>query len=158
MIQLTLDEIATGEPAAKASACVLMLGCACLVEKFETYFWLKLSYVAFVATDQLAVTLQAKDVNAHICTGTVNVTQSFLKNQRDDSSLTRFFESVTRDSENLTHGKPTLTRKLRVPRKFEQGIRIRSGQCDNLVLYLVINCVCVYFVNIVVYNLSGFLC
>ena len=46
LIQQTLDEIAndsTGEPAAKAS------GLGCLMEKFETFFGLKLSYVAFVA-------------------------------------------------------------------------------------------------------------
>ena len=120
LIQQTLDEIAadsTGEPAAKAS------GLGCLMEKFETYFGLKLSYVAFVATEQLAITLQAKDVNAHICTGAVNATKLFLKKQCDDSSFTHFFESVTSDSENLTE-KPTLPQKQRVPRRFEQG----SGQ------------------------------
>ena len=113
LIQWTLDEIAadsTGEPAAKAS------GLGCLMEKFETYFGLKLSYVAFVATEQLAITLQAKDVNAHICTGAVNATKLFLKNQCDDSRLTRFFESVTSDSENSTE-KPTLLRKRRAPRR-----------------------------------------
>ena len=120
LIQQTLDEIAadsTGEPAAKAS------GLGCLMEKFEAFIGLKLSYEAFVATEQLTITLQAKDVNAHICTGAVYATQTFLKNKRDDSSFTHFFESITRDSENLTE-KPTLPRKLRVPRRFEQG----SGQ------------------------------
>ena len=50
------------------------------MEKFETYFGLKLSYEAFVATEQLATTLRAKDVNAYICTEAVNATKSFLKN------------------------------------------------------------------------------
>ena len=71
----------------------------------------------------MAITLQAKDVNAHICTGAVNATKLFLKNQHDNSSFTHFFESVTSDSENLTE-RPTLPRKRRAPRRFEQG----SGQ------------------------------
>lgn len=53
-----IDEESCGEASAKAADLLT------LMEKFSTYFGLKLSYLAFVATEQLAVTLQAKDINA----------------------------------------------------------------------------------------------
>ena len=56
-----IQEEQHGEASSKA------FGLLTLMEKFSTFFGLKLAYLVFVATEQLATTLQAKNVNAQIC-------------------------------------------------------------------------------------------
>ena len=119
VIQQTLEEIreeSSGDISSKSS------GLISLMDKFDMYFGLKLSHIVFVAIEQLATTLQAKDVNAQICTGAVNATKSFLQRQRDDSAFTSFFDSVTEESTDTTDI-PKLPRKCKVPRRFDNGTR-----------------------------------
>lgn len=116
LIQQTLEEIveeSSGDASSKAS------GLICLMDKFSTFFGLKLAYLAFVATEQLATTLQAKDVNAQICMGAVKTTKAFLQSQRNDTKFISFFESVKTESMNLTDP-PTLPRIRHIPRGNEQ--------------------------------------
>ena len=61
-----IHEDSSGEGSTKVA------GLLPLMEKFSTYFGLKLSYLAFVATEQLAITLQGKDVNAQVSISAVN--------------------------------------------------------------------------------------
>lgn len=120
LIQETLEEISkesSGEASSKAS------GLLCLMEKFSTFFGLKLSYLTFVATEQLATTLQAKDVNAQVCMDAVKATKAFLQGQRNDAKFTSFFESVKEESTDLTDS-PTLPRKRIMSKRLDQG----SGQ------------------------------
>ena len=117
VIQQTLEEISeesSGDISSKSS------GLISLMDKFDMYFGLKLSHIVFVATEQLATTLQAKDVNAQICTGAVNATKSFLPRQRDDSAFTSFFDSVTEESTDITDI-PKLPRKRKVTGCFDNG-------------------------------------
>lgn len=111
LILQTLEEIAeesSGSIASKAS------GLICLMEKFSTYFGLKLAHLGFVATEQLATTLQAKDVNAQLCMKAVCATKAFLQRQRDETVFFRFFESVSKESATLTD-QPTLPRRKNNP-------------------------------------------
>ena len=51
----TIQEF-SGEASTKAA------GLFCLMKRFSTYFGLKLAYLIFVSVEQLATTLQAKNV------------------------------------------------------------------------------------------------
>ena len=127
VIQQTLEEISeesSGDISSKSS------GLISLMDKFDMYFGLKLSHIVFAATEQLATTLQAKDVNAQICTGAVNATKSFLQRQRDDSAFTSFFDSVTEESTDITDI-PKLPRKRKVPRRFDNNWTATSFQVTN---------------------------
>ena len=68
----TIQEEQHGEASSKAS------GLLTLMEKFSTFFGLKLAYLVFVATEQLATTLQAKNVNAQICIRAGCAAKNFL--------------------------------------------------------------------------------
>ena len=62
-------------------------GLLTLMEKFSTYFGAKLSHLVFVATEQLATTLQ-KNINAQAMAA-AKATKAFLQRQRQ-RSLTSF--------------------------------------------------------------------
>ena len=68
--------------------------------KSTTYFGLKLSYLAFVATEQRAITLRGKEVNAQVSTSAVNPTKSFLQRQRSTESFNTFYQSAIVESQN----------------------------------------------------------
>ena len=101
-----IHEDFSGEGSTKAA------GLLPLMEKFSTYFGLKLSYLAFVATEQLAITLQGKDVNAQVSISAVNATKSFLQRQRSTESFDTFYQSAVIESQNqkLT-SEPVLSRQ-----------------------------------------------
>ena len=101
-----INEDSSGEGSTKAA------GLLPLMEKFSTYFNLKLSYLAFVATEQLAITLQGKDVNAQVTISAVNATKSFLQRQRSTESFNTFYQSavVESQSQKLT-SEPLLSRQ-----------------------------------------------
>ena len=69
-----LDEIGEneiGEASPKAT-------CLCVSrEQFQNYFGLKLSYMVFVAVEQLAITLQSKDISAELCNQAVKMATQF---------------------------------------------------------------------------------
>ena len=54
------------------------LGLLALMEKFSTYFGLKLSLLVFGATEQLSATLQYRGVNAQEATSAVSAAKSFF--------------------------------------------------------------------------------
>ena len=101
-----INEDCSGEGSTKAA------GLLPLMEKFSTYFGLKLSYLAFVATEQLAITLQGKDINPQVSTLAVNATKSFLQRQRSTESFKTFYQSavVESQSQKLT-SEPVLSRQ-----------------------------------------------
>lgn len=72
------------------------------MEQFQSYFGLKLSYLVFVAVEQLAVTLQSKDISAEICRQAVKMATQFLERQRSVQNFDVFWEGVVADSEGLT--------------------------------------------------------
>ena len=93
------------------------LGLLAIMEKFATYFGLKLSFLIFGATEQLSSTLQYKNINAQEVSLAVNAAIAFLQRQRSDSS---FDDSVVEEAETYTH-EPTLPRQRKVPKKFNNG-------------------------------------
>ena len=62
-----LQEIETIQDVFSGEASTTAAGLFSLMKKFRTYFGLKLAYLIFVSVEQLATTLQAKNVTAQIC-------------------------------------------------------------------------------------------
>lgn len=54
-----------------------------IMEKFTTFFGLKLSFLIFSAMEQLSKTLQYKNINAQEVSTAVNAAKRFLERQRD---------------------------------------------------------------------------
>ena len=63
----------TGKATSKASGLLINM------EQFHTYFGLRLSYMMFATTEQLATTLQRKDITAQMCSQGSQVAIKFLE-------------------------------------------------------------------------------
>ena len=90
-----------GEPSTKAS------GLLALMEKFTTFFGLKLSFLVFSATEKLSRTLQS---NAQEATMAVSAATRFLHRQRLESSFEYFYHVTVEEAKDLTQP-PTLPRQ-----------------------------------------------
>lgn len=106
-----LDQLGHGSGEASAKA----TGISNNMEQFQTFFGLKLSYMVFVAVEQLATTLQCKSISAELCSQSGQAAINFLERQRFDESFNVFYDGVLADSKDLTDD-PKLPRKKRSPR------------------------------------------
>ena len=116
IIQSALEEIRQGHDdyAAKASGMVLKM------DNFDTFFGLKLAYLIFSASEQLSINLQAKDTTVQEAVrGSLLLTTHF-RSLRDESKFNNFYDVVVRESRELT-AEPTLPRRRKVPRRFDDG-------------------------------------
>ena len=111
---IRIGEHSLGEPSRKA------LGYIALMEKFTTYFGLKLSHLVFGATEQLSLTLQYRDINAQEVSMAVSAAVRFLQRQRSDSAYDAFYQSTVKEAEAYTQ-EPTVPRQKRVPRRLDDG-------------------------------------
>ena len=68
------------------------------LEKFETFFSLRLGYLLFGCAENTSKVLQAKDLSVQEAVSAVKVTQSFYKRQRQDDSFEKIFESTVTDA------------------------------------------------------------
>ena len=64
------------------------------MDKFKTYFGLRLSIFIFSITENLSITLQGVNTNVDDCFTAVNATIEALTWYRTDEQFSRFFESV----------------------------------------------------------------
>ena len=90
------------------------------LEKFGTYFGLKLSSVVFGATEQLSQTLQGKDTTIQEAKSAALLTISHLRRQRMDSTFSRFYDHVFREAHDITN-EPVLLRKHKIPKRINDG-------------------------------------
>lgn len=58
--------------------------------------------MVFVTTEQLATTLQRKDITAQMCTHGSQATISFLSRQRTEELFNCFYDTVVAESQDLT--------------------------------------------------------
>ncbi|XP_011407314.1 PREDICTED: uncharacterized protein LOC105314697, partial [Amphimedon queenslandica] len=106
VIDTELEEIADechGEPSRKAS------GLRAVLEKFQTYFGLKLASVFFSATEQLSTTLQGHSINIQEAISAAETTKMCLNRQHSDSTFTSY-DLVIKDRQTFTN-EPTVPRK-----------------------------------------------
>ena len=80
------------------------------MEKCSTYLGLKLVYSVFVSTEQLTITLQAKNINVQVCIESGHTAKNFLLRHRSSDYFDIFYRSVITESEDLTDT-PALPRK-----------------------------------------------
>ena len=109
-----IGEEACGEASRKS------LGILAIMERFTTFFGLKLSFLIFSAMEQLSKTLQYKDINAQEISTAVNAAKRFLERQRDNLAFKSFYSSVVEEARELT-GEPMLPRQRRIPRRVDDG-------------------------------------
>ena len=97
VIRAELEQVSRescGDPASNAS------GYLSLMEKFETFFGLQLSYLVFSATEQLSRTLQMHDINAQDVAMAASQAVSFLSRQRSDEAFSEFYQSTASKAKN----------------------------------------------------------
>ena len=109
-----INEEAKGESSRKS------LGVVALMEKFSTYFGLKMSLMVFSAMEQLSRTLEYRDINAQEVLSSVKMANNFLERQRSDSAFNLFYEAVVREAESITN-EPTLPRQRQIPHRINDG-------------------------------------
>ena len=95
-------------------------GFLALLEKFSTFFSLKMSHLIFSGTEQLSLTLQGKDTTIQEATVAAELAIQYLTRQRSDSSFDRFYSKVVEDSKEFT-SPPTLPRNRQPPRRHDDG-------------------------------------
>ena len=88
------------------------------MERFSTYFGLKLSHLVFSATEQLSVSLQSKNTTVQEAIGCADVTKKFLQDQRNDRKFEAFYLRVVEEAKDLA-SEPTLPRHKRRPQRIE---------------------------------------
>ena len=124
-----LTEIGTdshGEASTRA------LGFLALMEKFSTFYGLKLAYLIFGASEQLSSTLQYKDINAQEASTAVSIALAFLQRQRCDFAFESFYNSTVMNSRSYTQ-EPDLPRQKKIPKRFSDGTTVQ--QCTSIKEY-----------------------
>lgn len=95
-------------------------GLMTLMEKFSTYFGLKMSYLVFSITEQLSLTLQNSHLNAQEAISAAKATQSYLKRLRCDTEFNQFYQNTVEEAKDLTD-EPVLPRQRRLPARYDDG-------------------------------------
>lgn len=98
VIMQDLEEISEAGIDASSKAA----GIIALMEKFSTFFGLKLSYLLFGATEQTSTTLQANDISAEGALSSVTAAISFLHCQRNERAFHLFYQSVVLEAKGFT--------------------------------------------------------
>jgi len=90
------------------------------MDKFSTYFGLKLSYRIFSATEQLSITLQGVNTTIQEAVQASKLALSFLQRQRSDDAFESFYSQVLAECKDFT-SEPVLPRHRRAPRRLDSG-------------------------------------
>ena len=96
-------------------------GVLSLLEKFNTFFGLKLSFFLFSATEQVSRALQAKNTTVQEALGAVNVAASFFQRNRDDETFERFYMASREQAKEYNIDEPVLPHYRCPPRRFDDG-------------------------------------
>ena len=90
------------------------------LEKFETFFGMKLCHLVFAATEEVSRALQRVDMTLGEGLKQAEVAKEYLTRQRTDSAFKFFFEQTKRLSTDLTD-EPALPRQRRLPKRLDSG-------------------------------------
>ena len=86
------------------------------MEKFSTFFGLKLSMLIFAPVEQLSIALQGKDTLVQEAVSAATVMRQHFKNLRTEDKFKAFYDSVLSSSADLTNP-PVLPRIRKPPRQ-----------------------------------------
>ena len=84
-------------------------GLLAMIDKFKTFFGLKLSHLIFSGTEQLSLILQEKDITVQEGTMAAETTIQYLKRLRTDNTFRTFYSQVLEQSHDVT-APPTFIR------------------------------------------------
>ena len=90
------------------------------LEKFATYFGLRLSFLIFGATEQVSISLQRKDTTVEDILRAKDLVKAHLARQRKDDAFDTFYTDVVAKASDLTE-EPKLPRYRRPPRRLDDG-------------------------------------
>ena len=96
-------------------------GVLAMMEKFCFIFGITLGEKLFRITDTLSKALQKKDLSAMAAKKCASVTVSGLKDLRSDSKFSEYWAEVTGKASDLGIAEPTLPRKRKRPRRFDEA-------------------------------------
>ena len=85
------------------SIAVKAAGLLTQLEKFGSYFGLKLSFMVFGATEQLSRILQGKDTTIQEAQSAAFLIIPHLKRKRTDATFAKFYDHVLSEGEDLTN-------------------------------------------------------
>ena len=77
------------------------------MEKFSSFFGLKLSHFLFAATEQVSITLQGQDTTIQEAVNAAKLTLKFLQNQKNDTKFEEFYSKIVEMSKGIID-EPTL--------------------------------------------------
>ena len=86
------------------------------MEKFSTYFGLKLSHLIFSGTEQLSITLQGKNTTVQEAVTAAELTVNFLERLQQDNSFDEFYSRIVEAAKEFT-SPLTLPRYRKPPRR-----------------------------------------
>ena len=90
------------------------------MDRFKTYFGLKLSFLIFSATEQLSTTLQGVNTCLQEAITASRLAISFLERQRSDKAFDSFYTLVLSESDDFTE-EPVLPHQIRPPKRIDDG-------------------------------------
>ena len=116
------------------------------MEKFSTFFSLKLSHFLFAASEQLSLSLQSKDISAQEAFKAASLTKSYYHRQRNDENFDKFYLSILQESERTEHVKePKLPKLRKVPKRIDGGAESHVCQTPKKhyrrIFFEVIDCI-----------------
>ena len=90
------------------------------MDKFASFFGLRMSLLVFSASEQLSLSLQGHDITAQQAMMAVNAMKRYLQRQRSEASFIAFYQTVLQEAQGLTQ-EPNLPRQKQLPRRIDQG-------------------------------------
>lgn len=117
VIRQELEQISDGTCGEASSRA---LGLLSLMDKFASFFGLRMSLLVFSASEQLSLTLQGHDIHAQQAMLAANAMKRYLQRQRSETSFNAFYQLVLQESQGLTQ-EPNLPRQRQLPRRIDQG-------------------------------------
>lgn len=95
-------------------------GLIALMDKFSTYFGMRLASLIFGKTEILATSLQTVRSSVEDAIKAVNILRTHFVNCRNDEAFHTFFNDIVTCAKDLTQD-PVLPRQKRIPRKLDEG-------------------------------------
>ena len=92
-------------------------GLIILMEKFASYFGLKLSYLVFSITEQLSSIFQNCHLNAQEAIAAAKTTQSYVISLLSDKEFNQFYLSTVKEAKDIT----ILPRQRRLLQRYDDG-------------------------------------
>ena len=97
------------------------VGIIALMDRFSSYYCLKLALLVLSATEQVSITLQHHDSNAQEALAAVKSAEYYLNRQRSDDAFNLFYDLVLQEAAEKGLQQPTLPRQRKIPRRIDNG-------------------------------------